>query len=326
MSIQTQRAFFLHALSLLGMLAALFSPLRATAAASYSASTYVFELNGKPVAYLSSFEGGEASGQVISQPAGPAQFPNKVLGETRYKDWTVKLDMAPEGELLNWVEASLHSNFYAAHAGIVILDPHGNEMRRATLFNAVISEISIPALDKTSREKLQLTLKLRPSYVKWQKGGARYAGLERAVNQSRMLKSNFRLEIDGLDMSRAIGVGALTVKRKLQERGEFREYEHDFAGREVSNLSVAMPEAASGGLIEWHQDFVLSGNSSDAKERKGSITLLAPDLRTPLLTIGLDHLGIYSLDYGLGGSGGDSRPTFKAGLYVEGISFDGAKP
>jgi hypothetical protein len=52
MNIQAQRAFFLHALSLLGMLAALFSPLRATAAASYSPGIYVFELNGKPVAFV----------------------------------------------------------------------------------------------------------------------------------------------------------------------------------------------------------------------------------------------------------------------------------
>jgi hypothetical protein len=68
----------------------------------------------------------------------------------------------------------------------------------------------------------------------------------------------------------------------------------------------------------WFDDFVVSGNNSDAAERKGSLTLLAPNLAEELVRIDFAGLGIFRLT-------GDPDPdvppgaiaTMTAELYCE---------
>lgn len=133
---------------------------------AYASGRFAFELDGILLDFIKSVEGGFARADVVQQKLSQSQLPKKHLANLKYSDIVIQCDPSLSGPLLNWVTASLAMTYARKNGAIVTADFDYKERSRLEFFNALISEVTIPACDASSKDSGQLTLKLAPEYTR----------------------------------------------------------------------------------------------------------------------------------------------------------------
>lgn len=294
---------------------------------AYASGRFAFELDGILLDFIKSVEGGFARADVVQQKLSQSQLPKKHLANLKYSDIVIQCDPSLSGPLLNWVTASLAMTYARKNGAIVTADFDYKERSRLEFFNALISEVTIPACDASSKDSGQLTLKLAPEYTRpvAGKGNVLPATLGGVKQQKAWLPANFRLQIQGLEAActRINKIEALTIKQIISQNaiGELRDYQKEPASLEFPNLVITLPEAEAGPFFQWFDDFVVKGNAGDDKERAGFLELLSPDLKTVLLRVNFSHLGIFSFSPMKQEANADSIARVKVEMYCEQITI-----
>jgi hypothetical protein len=180
------------------------------------------------------------------------------------------------------------------------------EVGRLTFTNLRVTEVTLPALDGSSKEPASLTVTAQADSVAREKPSATPGTAKAKVG--RLLESNFKLTMPGLDGTRVAKVSAITVKVS--------------AGRvEVSNFTVALSEAAAEAWLQWHDLFIVQGKSTDQNEKTADIELLDATLKNTLMRIHLDGVGILRASSAQEG-GANAIRRLVAELYAEGIRLE----
>ena len=80
--------------------------------------------------------------------------------------------------------------------------------------------------------------------------------------------------------------------------GAYREYALTAATVSIGNLIVNRPRTNNEDqqYFDWLRHFLIEGQNSPGNELPSSLSLLAPDLQTVLLTIHFGHVGLVSID------------------------------
>jgi phage tail-like protein len=293
----------------------------------YVAGKYGIELDGINAGWVSSVEGGQATSDVVSEKVGPDHIVHKHIAGVKYEDISVSCGTGMSKGFYDWIKASFDHNYQRKDGAIITADYNYTEYTRLTFFKALITEIGFPALDAASKDPAKMTVKFSPEYTRMQaqKGNSISGAFknDQAI-QKRWLPSNFKLQIDKLDCTRVNKIEAITIKQKVVDNptGELRDYEREPAHLEIPNLVVTLSESHSKEFYDWHEDFVIRGNNGDNMERGGSLTYLAPDLKTELFTITFEHLGIFKLTPEKVEAGSENIRRVKAEMYCEDMKFE----
>lgn len=269
------------------------------------------------VGTLRSAAGGSAVGTVVTQSSGPDGAVKKHIGVVAYEELELELDLSLDRSIYDWIGAAWAGKASRKSGTLTTLDLNGGTKSAREFQNALITEVSIPPLDGSSKEAAYITLLLAPERVSSvpSSGGKVGGG---AAKGKAWQASNFRLEIDGLDTKRVSRIEGLHFKQSLASApGVGREPEKQPTDLQLDNLRVTLSEAGSDSWRSWHEDFVVKGKAADKDERSGRLLILAANLKDELARIELSHLGIVAL-----------RPAASAGvsqleaeLYVERIAF-----
>ena len=264
---------------------------------TYASTRYALQLDDVPAGFLLSVEGGNATAEVITENQGPDFIVRKHLGPVIYEDIVIRCGLAMGQPFLDWANAAWSSSLPRKNGAIVTLDQNLNTVSTLEFFNALITEITFPASDASSKEAAYLTIKLRPEYTRQKKTSGKLKIPPARADKRRWLSSNFRLEIDGLDCTKVSGIGAFTVKRAFPESdlGERRDYEHVPGKLEIPNLKITFSAASAQSWYDWYEDFLIKGNCGEDREKSGKLEFLSSDLKTALARISLSNLGIFRL-------------------------------
>lgn len=296
----------------------------------YVAGKYAVELDGINAGWIWSSEGGHAVADVVNEKLGPDSIVKKHIAGVKYEDLSVTCGTGMSKGFYEWIKASFDHNYTRKNGAIIAADYNYKEHSRLTFFNALITEVGMPALDAASKDAAKMTLKFAPEYTRTTTttGGPSVAGGKYGINagiQKKWLPANFRLKIDGLDeaCTRVNKIEALVVKQKVIEHavGELRDYEKEPAHLEIPNLVITFPESHSKQFYDWHESFVIKGQNGDDKEKGGTLEYLTPALDQVLFTLTFDHLGIFKLTPEKVESGSENIRRLKAEMYCENIKF-----
>jgi hypothetical protein len=220
-----------------------------------------------------------------------------------------------------WIKASMDKGFVQKNIEIQACNfNHQVESVRA-LNDCYIEEISLPALDGSSKDAAYLSVKVVPTTIRFEKGtGAEIKGDENLKSKD-FLCSNFKISIGDLPCDRIAKCGAIKWSQKIvkDEVGAFREPMREPAALEVGDIELDISQADIEAWQAWHKSFVIDGCCSDGDELSGSITLLGPDMTTELLTIDLLHLGITELAGADVEASKEEIARFKVKMYCEEI-------
>lgn len=261
---------------------------------SFAAGNFFLNLDGAKAGFLRSAEGGGATSDVVVEQPGTDGFSRKHIANVKFEDIAMQIGFGMSRTVYDWIAASWTRSFQRKDGSIVAGDFRMRTLNERRFFDALITEVTIPACDGESKDAAYLTLKIAPERTTLAKGGP---ALTPEPPQPRWLPANFRLTIDGLDTTRVSKIDSFAVKQKIAANavGETRDFEREPGTIEFPNLRIELADASAQTWIDWHEDFVIRGNAGQDKERNGTLELLSADLRTVLVRIRFFNLGILSV-------------------------------
>jgi hypothetical protein len=266
---------------------------------------YVLRLK-EEATFLSAVKGGNIRGEVHSTPGSPRYYSRKHIAHLQVEDFTIHIGMAISKSLSDWINTSWRSRPPRFDGSVLACDFDLSIQSERVFKNALIREITIPALDASAKTPGLLSVRFSPEKVQYKKGeGKLDAPL---LSKQKLWQSgNFRLEIENLDTSGVQKIDSFSISTSNTSP---RTRKIDFP-----DLKISLSANFSEGWHEWFDDFVIHGNNGDDRERKGTLVFLSPDLQTELGRIDLHHLGIFALSPDESGTGDINKLT--AELYCE---------
>ena len=292
---------------------------------SFSAGSFVLELDGLQVGIVSGVEGGSVFGDVIKEEAGEDSFFKKHLGFGGYHDIHFALGPGMDKSVYNWIGQSLQGKASPMSGALLTVNFAGAIVSRLEFTRAQITEVTFPAADGSSREPARILIGLTPeqTFLNRSPGGTSSKFNQKATKNA--LSGNFKLAIDGLNTTRVSKVEALTIKLPFRNnsQGECLHCGDIPAPTPIDfpNLVLTLSQTGAESVEQWFQSFVISGENDDSKEKSGELTFLTPDLQTPLFTIKFNHLGIFELMPLV--DGGSNIARLVAAMYCESMEFSG---
>ena len=229
----------------------------------------------------------------------------------------------------DWIRASFEKGHVTKNGEFIACDFDYKAMSAREFQDCHIAEVTIPALDGSSKEPAYMTIKLDPERIRYLPGKDSQLQAQRGTATKKWLTSNFRLELGDLPCNRVSKIDSFTWKQAVikDEVGEFREATKHPAKVEVPNLKITFSMADIEAWQKWHKDFVIDGKCADEDELSGSITFLGPDLKDELASIELIHVGLISLETTGQEANREEVARATAEVYIEEMRFtyqDGA--
>jgi len=287
------------------------------------------ELEGAMAGWVMSAEGGQATADIVIEKVGSDGVARKHLAGVKYEDISINCGSGMSKAFYQWIQDSLDHKHARKNGAIKAVDYNYNVRAVQEFTQAIISEVTFPALDAGSKDAAKMTLKFSPEVTRQKKGGEVFTAAFANSKQKQWTPSNYRLSIDGLDAacSKVNKIEALTIKQKIVPNpvGEDGNNDQEPTSLEFPNLKVSLAEVNAEQFADWHEDFVIKGNNGQEQEKIGALEYLDPTNSKVLLAVSFHNLGIFKYDPDpLVAASSDSPRQVKVEMYCEEIRF-GAK-
>jgi hypothetical protein len=277
-------------------------------------------MDGFNMGWVRSASGGNAVADVVAEPPDAAGLVDKHLGQVRYEDVEVTAGLDLHAAFYQWIGGSFSGAATRKDGSIVAADFDYKAVAAKDFFQALITEVTFPALDGASKDAGFLTVKLSPGYVRYRKASGEKVTGTASKKAKQWLVSNFRVELGNLPCDRVVAVDSFTCKvQAADSHGETRDIVRTPGRMEFPNLHLRIAATDAGAWVDWHKSFVIDGNCGPDQELAGSLRFLAPDLKTTLAQIDLVGVGIFRLatDDAPTAAAADAVATVVADLYCE---------
>jgi phage tail-like protein len=311
-------AVAMHSGALFGVVAA---PVTADGR-SYTAGKFGLDLNGVFAGWAQSATGGDATTDVVTEKVGVDNVAKKNLGNVKYDDITIKCSTSMSKAFYQVIQTSFHGDYTRVNGAVIATDFNLKEVGRMNFLNALLTEVTFPALDAASKDGAALTIKLTPETTRYVSAGTNGPTVGGSVNeaQKKWLVSSFRLNIDGVDVTKVDKIDALTVKQAViaEALGTTRDPVKMPARITWPNLVVTLPLANAQSMQKWADDFVVKGRTGASKN--GTLEFLDDARNKVLFRISFKNLGLFKLTQLTTSS--DNVKRVKAEMYMEGMDFE----
>lgn len=262
---------------------------------------YALELQGNFAGPLIDVQSGFVSGQVVTQSLGPTQQLKKHLATIVHEDITIQCgnDMSPS--LFQWIQQTLNGGSPSPLNGAILTTNAMNQViDRKEFQNALLTEITFPALDRSSNLRVFMDLTIKPGQTILQPGTGAQISFPSPHQFPLWMASNFRLSIQNLEQAcpSVTKIDALVWKQQVGQglvgtaRGSGQSTGSSI---EMPNLVITLPQSQAEPFTQWFREFVIQGQAADSQERPGLLEFLGPDLQTPFMSLSFGHLGIFRM-------------------------------
>jgi hypothetical protein len=294
----------------------------------YTAGWFALELDGgMPVGFVTQIDGGQFKSEPIQNPTGKDPFISKYAGKPKYEDINIGIGMPNSARLFGWVKSAIENRPERHNGALVGFDNFfGRQERSRRVFHeALISEITFPTLDAANNSPANINLKISPERLTYERGSRRFdaqQARDEAIKQKRWSSANFGFRLDGFwgaGAKRNAKIESFSIKQTIMENAMGNRLENTKEpGRvEYPNLSISFGESYMNDWYAWFQECV----QGKVTRRTGAITWFAPDMKTELMRLNLDGVGLLNLEVERYEAGKEQIARAKATLFVEGMTL-----
>jgi hypothetical protein len=261
---------------------------------AYAGGHFEATVDGSVItAYVKQVEGGDFRENVLDEPIGSHSQRVKHLGTTEIEPISIECGFAGALPLLEWIQASWRHKFNTRNGQITHASYDLKGTKEHHFREALISEVTIPSLDVSSKDPAFLKVKFQPEDIEVkQQAGAAIGGTQ-TPRQKLWSANSFRFTMRGIpDLKYTSKIESFTIKQGVKKfyTGPNRLPELAPTNLVFPNLSCTIPERYTKDLDAWSKD------RSD--QREGSIEFLGPDKQLlftiTLYEVGLSHLTVVS--------------------------------
>lgn len=284
---------------------------------SFSAVRYAIELEGAAAGIVVEAQGGEPFADVVQNTIGPVI--KKGLKSIHYSDIKLRFSTNMSAEFYKWMAAFVEGTQIPKDGAIRMLDVNFAEKSRLEWKHGLIIRIEFPAADASSKEPGYFSVTIRPESTVISAGSNAKTAVESFTKTKALIPANFRLEIDGLALSRVTSVDSLVVESMAIEPSLMSL--HGPVMPRIPNLAFTIVATDANSLRDWFEDFVLKGKNSDQFEKSGSLEFLDPSMKSTMFSIALMGLGIFRFAQDHSLASADSIARVRVELYCESMKF-----
>lgn len=270
---------------------------------------------------LQDFRGGNVKGAVATERAESKEDPPlKNISLLTFEPMVIRTGLSMGKNLYSWIMATMDKPNVRKSGHIVA----ANSDRRAAavrhFHDALITEITLPALDSSSREDAFFAFKFNAEKITDTVGDGSNLADVIDLGPQKWLRSNFRLRVGDLPCTQVSKIDSFTIKQILvpEVKGDFRFSTRMLTRLEIPNLKITFSAADIKPWVAWFNEFVVKGQNSQEEELSGAIEFLDPVGDKVLGSIDLFQVGIFSLSGEQDAhEGGHHVSRYVAELYVE---------
>lgn len=283
----------------------------------------MLEVDGTPIGYLKKFSGLDMEGDIVTNDLGPDNIQMKNMSNIKWTPAKCTVGIGMAQKLWGWMQAAFDKAFVTYSGAFVVADFDGKAQSRATFMNALITSITVPKLDGSSKEAGYFDIEFEPDSVRWEKEKGDAITAPASGKQKSWLCCNFLVEIDGLPCQRVASVDAFTWKCGVVPNaiGMFREATKHPAKVTVPDLKLSISYADYPAWSERAKRWFIDGNHVQNNHLHGRIAFLAPNMKDELGEITLDGVGFKKFSQESSEANAEKIKRFSVELYVETMKF-----
>jgi hypothetical protein len=275
---------------------------------------YALVLADEYAGRLSSVYGGYAAAILIANRSGSDPVVRKHVAGVKYQDIIFTCGTGMSKEFYDWLVQMTSVKVPPKAGAFDTLDYIGTAISRLRFANATIATLALPALDSASRDPAEFTVTLTPEATEVL--AARPSGALPPATRGICFRSNYRLEISGLDCSQVDRIDTIHVSATTGSTDDSTPFKV-----EVSNISMTLPESSAHGFYDWFSEFVIKGRNGRDQLKSGSLKLLSQDLKDALFTFDLRNIGIAKIAPEPFANGSEAVRRVRIEMYLEEIIF-----
>lgn len=212
---------------------------------------------------------------------------------------TLQVGMGMARELYHWIDSSFTGKSIFKSGELITCDSQYQCQARIQFSNAIVTEVTIPALDGSSQDPGNMTVRIGSERTVQVRGQARQ--LKSSLKPIKWMTSNFKFNLGDMPTEHVMKIDSFTWKK----------------GAEGTDLKITMPMIS---WVRWRQyaDVQFQTNATGVPmELNGRIEFLSGDLRETLAHIDLFNVGLSSLKAGSSVANAEKIQTFKVTLHAK---------
>lgn len=274
------------------------------------------EGSGEP-GLINNFSGGTVKGEVTTSELRSGDI-RKHITNILFEPITIEVGFGQPKGFYDWLQLSFEQDLATRYGKAYICNSQLESTAELEFRDAYISEVTIPAMDGSSKDSAYIKVKIDPEQILYPRNSRTMIRSGRDSLTKNWIGSNFRLELGNLPCSKVAKIDSFTWKKSVinEDGGSYRDQTKYISKVEVPNIKLTISADDIDPWMDWHRSFVIDGRCSRTDELSGKITFLATDLRTTLGEIELLHVGIISVQSFMEDVG-----KFEVELYVNNMGY-----
>jgi hypothetical protein len=290
---------------------------------SYTPGNFALDIEGYSVAFLKKFSGLSMQGDVVSNDLGPDNVQKKHIANIKWTPGKATIGIGMGKAMYDWIKLSFDKAYVPKNGSFTAADFDYKAQARLDFENAIITSVTVPKLEGSSKEAAYFDVEFEPERVRWSKGGGEDIRGKLGPKQKAWLCSNFRFELGGLPCNRVATIESFTWKCSLTPDmiGIVREPTKHPAKVTVPDLKLAISYADHQPWADWAKKWFVDGHHLEGDELTGRVVFLGPDMNKELGHVDLMNVGLKSFSDEDNEANSEKIKRFHVELYVEQMRF-----
>lgn len=290
---------------------------------SYTAGNFTLDIDGYNAGYLKKFSGGGMKADIVTNKLGPDNIEKKHVAKIGWEDFKFDVGIGMGLGCYEWIRSAFRKEVVTKQAILTAGDFNHKATSEMSLIDCLITEVTIPALDGSSKDAAYFSISAKPERVRHAKAGGQDIRAKIGPKQKAWLCSNFRVEIGNLPCSRINKVSSMVLKCSVvpDDIGIFRESTLHAAHVTTPDIEV---EGSYADYDDWNKAahaWFVEGKHLEGDEMTGRIVFLDPNMKDELGEIELHNVGFQSFKGQDLEGGSEKIKRWTAKLYCERMEF-----
>lgn len=290
---------------------------------SFTAGRFALDVAGYNVGFLKKFSGMAMEADVVANDLGPDNVQKKHVSNIKWTAGKATVGIGMGKGMYDWIKQSFDKAYEPKSGYFVSGDFNYKAQSRLDFEDALITSVTVPKLDGSSKDAAYFDVEFEPERVRWSKGGGEDIRSKVGPKQKAWLCSNFRFELGGLPCNRVASIDSFTWKCAIaaDQIGIFREPTKHPAKVTVPDLKVSISMADYQAWADDAKKWFVDGQHVEANEYTGRIVFLGPDMREEQGEITLENVGFKKFSKDDNEANSEKIARFNVELYVERMVF-----
>ena len=282
----------------------------------------MLDVGGINVGFLKKFSGLAMEADIVTHDHGPNNSQSKNVANIKWTPGKATVGIGMGKGMYTWIKEAFDKGVVTKNGALTSADFNYNAQSEVTFNGALITGVTVPKLDGSSKDAAYFDVEFEAEQVRWAPASGQLKA-QLGMKQKQWLCCNFRFELGGLPCTRVASIDSFTWKCAVasDQVGLTREATKHAAKVTVPDLKVAISHADHDPWAKAAKSWFIDGNHLAGNEMQGSITFLDPTLKVELGRIDLINVGFKKFADDDLEANSEKIKRFNVELYVEQMKF-----